>query len=100
MAAAARELGHEYIVLTDHSPRLKIANGLSAERLREQLKVVDTLNEELAPFRIHVPTEDGTVIARGLRSTTWCPSMERPVADRASITQITSRPFVTTATST
>jgi putative hydrolase len=52
MAAAARDLGHDYIVLTDHSPRLKIANGLSAERLREQLAVVDALNERLAPFRI------------------------------------------------
>jgi putative hydrolase len=52
MAAAARDLGHEYIVLTDHSPRLTIANGLSAERLREQLKVVAAFNEKLAPFRI------------------------------------------------
>jgi putative hydrolase len=52
MAAAAGDLGHDYIALTDHSPRLTIANGLSAERLREQLKVVDALNEELAPFRI------------------------------------------------
>jgi len=41
MAAAARDLGHDYIALTDHSPRLTIANGLSAERLREQLTVVD-----------------------------------------------------------
>jgi putative hydrolase len=52
MAAAARDLGHEYIVLTDHSPRLTVANGLSAERLRDQLKVVDALNERFAPFRI------------------------------------------------
>jgi len=52
MARTARDLGHEYIVLTDHSPRLKVASGLSPERLREQLKVVDKLNEELAPFRI------------------------------------------------
>ncbi len=52
MAAAARDLGHDYIALTDHSPRLTIAHGLSAERLREQLKVVDALNEKLAPFRI------------------------------------------------
>ena len=36
----ARDLGHEYFALTDHSPRLKIAHGLSAERLREQLDVV------------------------------------------------------------
>ncbi len=52
MAAKARELGHEYLGLTDHSPRLKIANGLSVERLREQLEVVCALNDELAPFRI------------------------------------------------
>jgi len=52
MAVAARALGHEYMVLTDHSPRLTIANGLSPERLREQLDVVAALNDELAPFRI------------------------------------------------
>jgi putative hydrolase len=52
MAEAARALGHEYMVLTDHSPRLKVARGLSAERLRHQLEVVATLNERLAPFRI------------------------------------------------
>jgi putative hydrolase len=52
MAEAARDLGHEYIALTDHSPRLTIANGLSPERLREELKVVAAVNEELAPFRI------------------------------------------------
>lgn len=46
------ELGHEYIVLTDHSPSLTVARGLSADRLREQLDVVAALNEELAPFRI------------------------------------------------
>jgi putative hydrolase len=52
MAEAARDLGHEWIALTDHSPRLTVANGLSAERLRAQLKLVDQLNAELAPFRI------------------------------------------------
>lgn len=40
MVAAARTLGHEYLALTDHSPRLRVANGLSPERLREQLAVV------------------------------------------------------------
>ena len=45
-------LGHDYVVLTDHSPRLTVARGLSPERLREQLDVVAELNEELAPFRI------------------------------------------------
>ncbi|MEN3361249.1 MAG: putative hydrolase [Mycobacteriales bacterium] len=52
MAEAARDLGHEYIALTDHSPRLTVANGLTADRLRRQLDVVAELNEELAPFRI------------------------------------------------
>jgi putative hydrolase len=52
MAEAARDLGHEYIVLTDHSPRLTVANGLTPERLIKQLGVVAVLNEELAPFRI------------------------------------------------
>ena len=38
MAYAARSLGHEYIVMTDHSPNLTIANGLSTERLMRQLE--------------------------------------------------------------
>jgi putative hydrolase len=52
MATTARDLGHEYLVLTDHSPRLTVANGLSAQRLRRQLEVVAACNEELGPFRI------------------------------------------------
>jgi len=52
MALAARGLGHEYVALTDHSPRLTVANGLSPDRLRAQLDVVAELNAELAPFRI------------------------------------------------
>lgn len=52
MAEAAMMLGHDWMVLTDHSPRLTVANGLSAERLARQLDVVAELNRELAPFRI------------------------------------------------
>lgn len=52
MATAARELGHEYAALTDHSPRLTVASGLSAERLGEQLDVVAKLRRRLAPFRL------------------------------------------------
>ena len=52
MARTAARLGHDYMALTDHSPRLTVANGLSADRLREQLDVVAELNERLAPFRI------------------------------------------------
>jgi len=47
MAFTAIELGHDYLVLTDHSPRLRVANGLSAERLTRQLGVVDAVNEHL-----------------------------------------------------
>lgn len=47
MAFTAMELGHEYQVLTDHSPRLKVARGLSAERLAKQLDVIDAVNEHL-----------------------------------------------------
>lgn len=47
MAMTAIELGHDYLVLTDHSPRLKVARGLSAERLARQLDVVDAVNAHL-----------------------------------------------------
>jgi len=52
MADAGAALGHDYLALTDHSGSLRVAKGLSAERLREQLDVVRGLNAELAPFRI------------------------------------------------
>lgn len=55
MMATAQRLGHEYCALTDHSPRLTIANGLSPERLRHQLDVIDELREEFSstkPMRI------------------------------------------------
>jgi putative hydrolase len=48
MAFTAMELGHEYLVLTDHSPRLTVANGLSVARLTRQLGVVEAVNEHLA----------------------------------------------------
>jgi DNA polymerase (family 10) len=66
MARAARDLGREWIVLTDHSPSLGIARGLTADRVREQRVEIDRLNDELAPFRILHGTEleiraDGTL---------------------------------------
>jgi putative hydrolase len=66
MAETAAELGHEWMVLTDHSPRLTVANGLTADRLRQQLEVVADLNVGLAPFRILTGIEvdildDGTL---------------------------------------
>ncbi|HWL42406.1 MAG TPA: PHP domain-containing protein [Ilumatobacter sp.] len=48
MAATAIALGHEYIVLTDHSARLTVAHGLNEERLAEQLDVVADINADIA----------------------------------------------------
>jgi len=55
MARAAMALGHRYWALTDHSPRLTIAHGLDAGRLKAQLEVVAEINPRLASegdFRI------------------------------------------------
>src|SRR5699024_3998864 len=51
MMVTARSLGHEYCAITDHSPRLRVANGLTADRLREQIEVVDDLNDAFDDFR-------------------------------------------------
>jgi DNA polymerase (family X) len=66
MARAARDLGHEYIVLTDHSPSLGITRGLPPDRVEAQRVEIARLNAELAPFRILHGTEleiraDGTL---------------------------------------
>ena len=52
MVVTAIDLGHEYLVLTDHSPRLKIANGLSSERLSKQLRMVEEINSAVGQFRL------------------------------------------------
>jgi len=53
MVVTAMDLGHDYLVLTDHSPRLTVANGLSVERLTRQLGVIDTINTAVGPsFRL------------------------------------------------
>jgi len=44
MVATAMDLGHDYLVLTDHSPHLKVAHGLTAQRLGRQLDLIDTIN--------------------------------------------------------
>ncbi|MCK0438191.1 PHP domain-containing protein [Gordonia alkaliphila] len=57
MAAAASELGYEWLAVTDHSPRLTIAHGLSAQRLAQQIDVIDAWN------RTH---DDGLTLLRGI----------------------------------
>ncbi|MFF5565628.1 PHP domain-containing protein [Streptomyces sp. NPDC012623] len=66
MGRTAAALGHEWAVLTDHSPTLTVARGLTAGRLREQLDVIAELNERWAPFRLLTGIEcdilpDGTL---------------------------------------
>src|SRR5688500_5265150 len=57
MARAARDLGHEYIVLTDHSPSLGVARGLTPARVDERRVEIARVNGELAPFRVLHGTE-------------------------------------------
>jgi putative hydrolase len=53
MVFTAMEVGHQYLVLSDHSPRLTVANGLSRERLAQQLEVVEAVNAHLGDgFRL------------------------------------------------
>jgi len=52
MARTAERLGHEYLVATDHSPSLRVANGLSTERLEQQLLELDELNASFDGFRM------------------------------------------------
>lgn len=52
MARAARRVGLEYFVVSDHSPNLTIANGLSSARLLEQLERIDSLNDAIDGIRI------------------------------------------------
>ncbi len=53
MADAALAVGHEYMALTDHSPRLTVAHGLDAARLKAQLEVVEEVRSEMGPgFRL------------------------------------------------
>lgn len=52
MAKAAIEKGYEYLVISDHSQSAYYANGLTPERIAKQQAEVDTLNMQLAPFRI------------------------------------------------
>jgi len=52
MVATAIELGHDWMVITDHSARLTVAHGLNEERLASQLAEVAALAEEVVPFRV------------------------------------------------
>lgn len=52
MAEKAKERGYQYIAVTDHSKSLTVANGMTAAELKEQIKEIDQLNQELKDFKI------------------------------------------------
>jgi DNA polymerase (family 10) len=52
MVEAAQARGHKYIAITDHSPRVSMANGLDPKRLRAQWREIDKLNRELEDFTV------------------------------------------------
>ncbi|MBU1589047.1 MAG: PHP domain-containing protein [Actinobacteria bacterium] len=60
MAETAVWLGHEYLALTDHSPRLRVANGLSPERLRDQLREVAEHDVLLSGIEVDI-LDDGAL---------------------------------------
>ncbi len=52
MARTAARLGHEYVAITDHSPRLTVANGLTADRLEAQLELVADVDAQVEGTRV------------------------------------------------
>jgi len=52
MAHAARDLGYEYIAITDHSKRVTVAQGMDADELAEQIEEIDGVNNSMDDFRI------------------------------------------------
>lgn len=66
MVEAAREKNYSYIVITDHSKSLRVANGLSDERLLEQLEEIRAIDQEYDDIDVYSGTEmdilaDGTL---------------------------------------
>lgn len=47
MAEAAKARGYEYLAITNHSKRVSMAHGLSAEDLAREIKEIDRLNGKL-----------------------------------------------------
>lgn len=66
MAEAAIDLGYEYLVFCDHSQSLRVANGLSPERLKEKLEAVRRADDKYGEIRLLCGSEvdilkDGTL---------------------------------------
>lgn len=66
MAEELIRLGFEYLVISDHSKAAYYANGLSEQKIQEQHRLIDRLNQQYAPFKIYKSIEcdilnDGTM---------------------------------------
>jgi len=66
IVARAKDKGYKYVAITDHSQSLKIARGLSTERLAEQFAVIDRLNERLEGIRVLKGAEVDILAGGGL----------------------------------
>ncbi|GAA3954501.1 helix-hairpin-helix domain-containing protein [Hymenobacter algoricola] len=66
MAEFLRDQGYEYLGICDHSQAAHYANGLPLERVRQQQREIDQLNQELAPFRIFKGIESDILSDGGL----------------------------------
>jgi DNA polymerase (family X) len=57
MVEACRAIGYSHIVITDHTQFLRVANGLTPERVREQIEEIRSLNKEYDDIEIFCGTE-------------------------------------------
>ncbi|WP_280770103.1 DNA polymerase/3'-5' exonuclease PolX [Salipaludibacillus daqingensis] len=57
MVQACKDKGYDHIVITDHSKFLRVANGLTVDRLKRQHKEVRNLNEIMDDFTVFTGIE-------------------------------------------
>lgn len=52
MAAAARERGYSYLAVTDHTRSLRVARGLTEERVKQQIEEIQRINSDMQDFKV------------------------------------------------
>jgi len=57
MTHYAQKMGYEFVGITDHSQSLKIANGLSEEKVQRKLNEIENINKKLSGFKVLCGTE-------------------------------------------
>jgi DNA polymerase (family 10) len=57
IVATAQKMGYKFITISDHSQSLRVAHGLSEEKLIEQIQQIEKLNEHLDNFRVFSSNE-------------------------------------------